>query len=94
MTDFEKQVKEALPCTCRLDFHSIYCPAPYGVGIVALLKAVDTDARRQTWEKAAQIADKHPDTLASVGLPGSGTFHAVSQIAAILRAEAEKEKKP
>ena len=55
MTDFDKLAKQALPCICGLDFHSITCPAPYRPAIVALLKAADANARRDTWEKVALV---------------------------------------
>ena len=36
-------------------------------------------------EACAQIADAHPDTLDSIGGPGSGTFKAISKTAAAIR---------
>lgn len=58
MINFEKQAEKVLPCTrgnsCTsgMDFPCNACR--YRPRIVALLKAADAQARRETWGKAAR----------------------------------------
>jgi hypothetical protein len=45
--------------------------------------------RREQREEDAKIAEQYPDTLESVGEPGSGKFRAISKVAAAIRGQKE-----
>lgn len=60
MDDFEKQMRDVTPCTlcgCETNGlrHDDRCPAYYRPAIVALLKAADANARRETSEIISAI---------------------------------------